>query len=344
MQASLGEIAEVINAELIGDSDCKISGVGTLKNATPEQISFLSNPRYSSYLKKTKAAAVVVTNSEVENCPGHSLVADDPYLAFVKAVRYLNPESDFDQGIHPSAVIEQSATLSPTTYIGANTYIGNSVVINENVYIGPGCVVEDRAELGKFSKLFANVSIGHDVIIGERVLIHPGVVIGSDGFGLANDSGKWLKIPQLGSVEIMDDVEIGTNTAIDRGSIENTIIEEGVKIDNLVQIGHNAVVGAHTVIAGCAALAGSVTIGKRCMIGGATAIAGHNTIADDVVITGLSGVTNSIREAGTYSGSMTTTDNKIWRKNMVRLKHLDELVRRINDIEDRLVKIKSNRE
>lgn len=336
MSYNLGEIAEVIKAELIGNPDTEITGVATLKNAGPSQLSFFTNRRYSRYLKTTRAAAVILSSTDVEQCPVNTLIAQDPYLAYVKAVRYMHPEAVISPGIHPSATVSQTADIHSSASIGANVYIGEHVRIGEKVAIGPGCVIENHAVIGKSSRLVGNIIICHHVHIGERVLLHPGVVIGADGFGIANENGKWLKIPQLGSVEIHDDVEIGSNTTIDRGALENTIIETGVKIDNQVQIGHNSIVGEYTAIAGCAGLAGSVTIGKRCMIGGATAIAGHIEIADDVIITGLSGVTNSIRQSGIYSGSMTTMDNLTWRKNMVRLRHLDDLVKRVNNLEDKI--------
>lgn len=340
MSSRLGEIAEVINAELIGDPGCEISGVGTLKNAGPDQLSFYANRRYSNQLKFTRAAAVVLAPEDAGLCPVSCLLTDDPYLAYVKAVRYLHPDPPLHPGIHPSASIAETAQLGNGVCIGANSSIGAHVVIGNNVFIGPGCVLGDYAVIGANSRLTANITVCHYVQIGERVLLHPGVVIGADGFGIANDNGQWLKIPQLGSVIISDDVEIGANTTIDRGAIDNTVIEEGVKIDNQVQIGHNTVIGAHTAIAGCAVIAGSVKIGKRCMIGGATAIAGHIEIADGVTITGLSGVTNSIKESGVYSGAMTVTDNRTWRKNMARFRHLDELVRRVQSLEESIKKSK----
>jgi len=335
---TLGDIAEVIGAELIGDPDRQITGVGTLKNAESSQLSFFSNRRYSRFLKSTRAAAVVLGYEDVEQCPVFSLVAKDPYLAYVKAVRFLYPDPVCTPDIHPSATISASATVHPTARIGAHVCIGDNVSIDEQVDIGPGCVIEQNVCIGRNSRLVANVTLCHGVQIGARVLLHPGVVIGADGFGIANDHGQWLKIPQLGSVVVHDDVEIGANSTIDRGALENIIIETGVKIDNQVQIGHNVIIGANTAIAGAAGIAGSVIIGKRCRIGGATAIAGHIEIADDVTITGLSGVTNSIKQAGVYSGSMTTTDNLTWRKNMVRLRHLDDLARRVNALEDKLQK------
>lgn len=344
MDFSLEDIAAAIKAELIGDPTHRVTGVGTLSSATYNQLSFLANPRYTANLRKTGAGAVILSRDKVDLCPTHSLVCKDPYLAYTLAVNLLNPVPEFRPGVHPSAVIEATARVNPACAVGANTYIGHNVEIRSGVQIGPGCVIEDNVIIHEGSRFVANVTICHGVSIGKRVLLHPGVVIGSDGFGLANDAGKWLKIPQLGSVEIMDDVEIGSNSAIDRGALDNTRLEEGVKLDNLVQVGHNSIIGAHTAIAGCAAIAGSVTIGKRCMIGGGSCITGHISIADDVVITGLSGVTNSIKQAGTYSGAMTTTDNLRWRKNMARFRHLDEIVRRINTLEERLSEIHNGQE
>ncbi|MEX2353023.1 MAG: UDP-3-O-(3-hydroxymyristoyl)glucosamine N-acyltransferase [Gammaproteobacteria bacterium] len=335
MSFKLGEIADVIRADVIGDPDREITGVATLKSAGADQLSFFANRRYSRYLKTTRAAAVVLGHEDAEQCPVSALVSSEPYLAFVKAVRYLNPEPDINPGLHPSAIICSSAKVGSGASIGANAWIGDNVVIGDNTLIGPGCVIDNGVVIGKDTRLIANVTLCHDVHIGERVILHPGVVIGSDGFGIANDDGKWLKIPQLGSVVIHDDVEIGANTTIDRGALENTIIEEGVKIDNQVQIGHNVIIGAHTAIAGSAGMAGSVIVGKHCMIGGAVAITGHIEIADNVTITGLSGVTNSIKTAGVYSGSLTTTDNRTWRKNMVRLRHLDQLARRVAVLEEK---------
>ncbi len=340
MEYSLGEIAGLINAKLIGDADYVINGVGSLSTAKSTQISFYANSKYHDDLKQTDAGAVIVSYEDLELSPSHALVCKDPYASYLKVANLIHPTPEHQPGVHPSAVIEKSARISESAFVGANTYIGSHVELDEYVYIGHGCVVEDNSKIGSHTRLQSNVTLCHEVKIGERVILHPGVVIGSDGFGLVADNGQWLKIPQLGTVEIGNDVEIGANTSIDRGAMSNTRIEDGVKIDNLVQIGHNVIIGAHTAIAGSAVIAGSVVIGKRCMIGGATAIAGHISIANDVVITGMSGVTNSINKPGKYSGSMTTMENTTWRKNMVRLRHLDELVRRINALEDKMSKSK----
>ncbi len=338
MLSRLGDIAEVINAEIVGDPAYGISGAGTLKNALPDQISFLANRQYSEYLRTTRAGAVVLAREDLQHCPVNALIVKDPYLGFVKAVRFLYPEPAYQSGIAPSASISNSALIHASVCISAHVAIGAGVIIEENVYIGPGCVLEQNVVIGKNTRLVANVTLCHGVRVGERVLLHPGVVIGADGFGMANENGQWLKLPQLGSVIINDDVEIGANSTVDRGALGDTIIEEGVKIDNQVQIGHNCVIGAHTAIAGCAGVAGSVTIGKRCMIGGASAISGHIEIADDVIITGLSGVSRSITQAGTYSGAMVVSDIMTWRKNTARFRHLDELARRVAVLENKLKK------
>jgi UDP-3-O-[3-hydroxymyristoyl] glucosamine N-acyltransferase len=336
MRHTLGEIAEVIGAELHGDPALAVSGVATLSNARPDQLSFLGNPRWARHLKDTRAAAVIVRAPDLGACPVNALVADDPYVAYVKAARLLHPEPVPSPGVDERAAVQGSARVSRTAAVGPCAVIGERSVLEDRAFVGPGCVIGDDVVIGKDTRLVANVTICRGVKLGERVLVHPGVVIGADGFGLASDAGRWLKIPQLGGVVIHDDVEIGANAAIDRGALDDTVVEEGVKIDNLVQIGHNVRIGAHTAIAGCAVIAGSVTIGKRCMIGGAAALAGHIEIADDVIITGQSGVPNSIRQAGTYSGGIAAVENRTWLRNMVRFRNLDEMARKIRDLEVRV--------
>ena len=344
MAHTLGKIAEVIGAELHGDPACEIHGVATLSAASAGQLSFLANRRYQRFLKETRASAVVLARSDLEFCPVGAIVAADPYVAYVRAVRFLNPEPEFAPGVHPSAVVDPGAVIGSGCWIGAGAVIGPRCRLGSGVFVGPGCVIGEDAVVGDGARLSANVNLCRGVQLGERVLLHPGVVIGADGFGIALDGGRWLKIPQLGSVLIGDDVEIGANTCIDRGALENTVIEEGVKIDNLVQIGHNSRVGAHTAIAGCAVIAGSVTIGKRCMIGGASVISGHLQIVDDVILTGMSAVPNSIREPGTYSSGMPVTDNKTWRRNIIRMKHLDELARKVRELEAALDRLRKDRD
>ena len=333
MTATLGEIAATCDAELRGDPAYRITNVASLHNASSGDLTFYANKRYKDDLEATRAGAVMLAEADASACPTASLITDNPYLAYAKAARFLNPAPKFAPGIHPSAVIEAGADIAAGVFIGANTVIGRNAVVGARTYIGPACVVDADVKIGSDCHIHSRVSLMERVEIGKRVLVHPGVVIGADGYGIANDSGRWLKIPQLGSVLIGDDVEIGANTTIDRGAIENTVIEAGVKIDNQVQIGHNVRVGEHTAIAGAAVVAGSVTIGRRCMIGGASAITGHIEIADDVVLTGMSGVSNSITQSGVYSSGVPVTDNVTWRKNMVRFKRLDELARRVSALE-----------
>ena len=333
MTATLGEIAAEIDAELQGDPDCEITNVASLPDAGPGDLSFYINKHYYSSLKSTRAAAVILAAADAPACSTARLIAGDPYLAYAKAAGFLNPPPRFNPGVHPSAVIDASADIADDCFIGANSVVGEHVVIGAETYVGPGCVIGAGVAVGSHCHLHANVTLLERVEIGARVLLHPGVVIGSDGYGIADSGGQWLKIPQLGNVIICADVEIGANTTIDRGTLGNTVIEAGVKIDNQVQIGHNTQIGAHTAIAGAAVFAGSVKVGKRCRIGGASAITGHIEIIDDVTITGMSGVSNSIKTAGVYSSGVPVTDNNTWRKNMVRLKHLDDIARRLAQVE-----------
>lgn len=335
MPVKLGEIAQTVDAELDGDPECLISGIATLKNAKSGELSFFANRRYFSLLHSTRASAVILSPDDGYAFNGNKLLAPDPYLAYVKAVRSLYTESPCPGGRHASAVIGSDVDIDESVYIGANVVIGENVRIGVNVYIGPGCVIEDDVTVDDGCRLVASVTVCRGVKIGKCAILHPGVVLGADGFGIANENGHWLKIPQLGSVVLHDDVEIGANTTVDRGALEDTVIGEGVKIDNQVQIGHNVIIGEHTAIAGCVAVAGSVHIGKRCMIGGSSALSGHIDIADDVTITGMTGVSNSIKKAGVYSSGIPATDNRLWRRNIIRFKHLDELARRVKALEDK---------
>ncbi|MBF8268888.1 MAG: lpxD [Gammaproteobacteria bacterium] len=333
MAHTLREIADAIAADLQGEADCVITGIATIQKAGPSDLCFLANRRYFPYLSSTRAGAVILGPEDAKQCPVNALIVVDPYLAYVKAIRLMFPEVTFTPGISEHACVSDDAIIAASAFIGPNTVIARGVRIDDGVYIGPGCVINEAVVINTGTRLVANVTLCHHVQIGKRAILHPGVVIGADGFGLANDQGKWLKIPQLGSVIIGDDVEIGANTTIDRGAIDNTVIEDGVKIDNQVQIGHNVVVGAHTAIAGCVAVAGSVTIGKHCLIGGLSAISGHISIADHVTITGMSGVSNTIKEPGVYSAGLNIMENRIWRKNVVRFKYLDEFIKRLKKLE-----------
>lgn len=332
---TLQELAEHIDGQVVGDPKTPIDHVATLANAGPGAISFLTNAAYRHYLQDTRASAVILRQDDVEQCPVNSLVVDNPHVAYARAAALLYPQELPNAGIHPSAVVEDSAEIPDTAVIGPNCYVGTSVQVGANVYLGPGCVLESGVQVGEHSRIHSNVTIQHDCIIGKRAIIHPGVVIGGDGFGQANDKGVWLKVPQLGRVVIGDDVEIGANTAIDRGAIEDTVIGDNVKLDNLIQVAHNVHIGAHTVVAAAAAIAGSAHIGKHCTIAGLAGIAGHIEIADNVTITAMSLVTHSVKEAGVYSSGVPLDTNTQWRKNAVRFKQLDEIAKRIKALESR---------
>jgi UDP-3-O-[3-hydroxymyristoyl] glucosamine N-acyltransferase len=269
----------------------------------------------------------------LEECPTNALIVADPYVSYAKIALLLNPAPSFDSQIDPTAVIAASASIADAVYIGAHCVIGENVIIDSGSVIGPGCVIEQACCIGRNSRLVANVTLCTGVSIGERCLIHPGVVIGSDGFGVANDHGRWIKVPQLGKVRIGNDVEIGANTTIDRGALDDTVIEDGVKLDNLIQVAHNVKIGAHTVIAGCVGIAGSAEIGKHCAIGGGVGVLGHLQIADGVQVTAMSMVTKSIKAPGVYSSGVPLQTNRDWHKNAVRFKQLDELAARVKELE-----------
>ncbi len=333
---SLGKLAGQLGVELVGDASCNITAVATLQTAGPGQISFLANSRYRRYMASTQASAVILRPEDSDACPVNALVSSNPYLTYARAATLLNPQPRQTAGIHPSAVVEPAAEIDPTAAIAANCYIAADACIGPGVQIGPGCAIGQGVSIGADSRLAANVSIADDVQIGQRALIHSGTVIGSDGFGFAPDQGEWFKVPQLGSVIIGDDVEIGANTTIDRGALEDTVIEEGVKLDNQIQIAHNVRIGAHTAIAGATGIAGSTTIGKRCQIGGGVVVVGHLMVADDVHITAMSLVTGNINQSGLYSSGTQLAGNKEWRKNAVRFGQLDGMARRLRALEKQL--------
>ncbi len=336
MAYTLGELAERLGAELNGDADCRIEEVSTLERAGHGCITFLANRKYQSLLSTTHASAVILDVEFLSACPVNALVTGNPYLAYARAAALFNPQRDFVKGVHPSAWVSADAEVDADAWIGPQCCVAEGARIGAGAYVGPGCVIDNDAQIGDDSRFVANVTICHGARIGKRALVHPGVVIGADGFGIANDEGAWVKVPQLGNVRVGDDVEIGANTTIDRGAVEDTVIEDGVKLDNLIQIGHNVCVGAHTAIAGCVAIGGSARIGKRCTIGGGAAIAGHLEIADDVHLTATAAVPNSIKKAGVYSSGMPIQENKTWRKNVVRMRHLDDMARRLKAIESRI--------
>ncbi len=326
---TLGELAVRFGLVLQGEPDTRVSRVATLEGAGPDGITFLANPRYKRFLATTRAGAVILDPKLAGECPVSALLAKNPYAAYARIAALLHPTQEAAPGRHPSAVLESTAQVDASASIGANVYIAANVKLGPRVVVGPGCVLAEGVSVGADTRLVANVSVCKGVIIGERCLVHPGAVLGADGFGLAPDRGQWIKVPQVGSVRIGNDVEIGANTTIDRGAIEDTVVGDGVKLDNQIQIAHNVQVGAHTVIAGCTGISGSTTIGQRCMIGGQVGIAGHLTICDDVVLTGRAFVSSNINKPGTYSSGLPVEEASRFRKNAARFYQLDEFMRSV---------------
>ena len=325
----LPELAELFGLELQGVATAAIHGVATLERAAPGQISFLSNPSYRNHLPHTRAGAVIVRRDDAANCPVACLIAKDPYVAFAKIAALFEPASELIPGIHASVVVADSARVAATANVGPFVSIGARSVIADRAVIGAGCVIGDDCVVGAGSELLARVTLVTRVRLGQRVRVHPGAVLGAEGFGLAMDEGRWIKVPQLGGVLIGDDCEIGANTTIDRGAIDDTVLEEDVRLDNQIQIGHNVRIGAHTAMAGCVAIAGSSRIGRYCLIGGGAGMVGHIEICDKVLVTAMSLVTHSITEPGEYSSGTPIQPSRDWRRNAARFKHLDELARKI---------------
>lgn len=329
MSFTLGELAVRFGCTLKGDPDTRVSRVATLEDAGPDAITFLANPKYRRFLAQTRAGAVIVEPRLADACPGAALLGANPYAIYARIATLLHPAPAAAPGLHPSAVVDASARIDPTAAVGPRAVIEAGVVVGPRAVVGPGCVVMQGATVGADTRLVANVTLCHDVSIGERCLLHPGAVIGADGFGLAPDRGEWLKVPQIGSVRIGNDVEVGASTTIDRGAIQDTVIGDGVKLDNQIQIGHNVRIGAHTAIAGCTGISGSAVIGARCMIGGMVGIAGHLTICDDVMVTGQSFVSSSIRKPGYYSSGLPIDESARFRKNAARFYQLDDMARQV---------------
>lgn len=333
MTLTLDELAERVGGEVSGDGSCVISGIATLKTAKSGDITFLSDARFLKYLAKTSASAVILGKKDKDACPVNALVVKDPYVTYAYAAQILCSQPSFTAGVHPSAFVDATASIDKTAWIGPHVTIGAGSKIGANVRIGPGCVIDDNVEIGDDGRIIAGAVIYSGTRVGKRSLFHAGVVIGADGFGFANDNGKWIKIPQIGGVLIGDDVEVGANTTIDRGALEDTIVGDGVKLDNQIQIAHNVRIGADTAIAACTGIAGSTVIGKRCAIGGGVGIIGHLKIVDDVHITATSFVSKSILQPGVYSSGTPLESNQQWRRNHVRMKQLDDMARRIKDLE-----------
>ncbi len=325
MQAefSLGELAVRFGLTLRGEPGLTVRSVATLSRANPGTLSFLANSRYRRQLESTRATAVILSAEDEAHCPVAALIDPNPYLAYARIAALLHPETAPEPGIHPSAVVAGGARVAASASIGPLAVIEEGAHIGERVLVGPGCIVQKGASVGADSTLRSRVNLYPGVTLGMRCLLHAGAVVGADGFGFAPNSGTWEKVPQVGSVRVGDDVEIGANTTIDRGAIDDTVVENGVKLDNQIQVGHNVIIGAHTAIAACTGISGSTVIGQRCMIGGMVGFAGHLSIADDVVVTGCSLVSASIKKPGSYSSGMPTVETRLWRRMVAHLRRLD---------------------
>lgn len=337
-EITLGELAQRLQAELHGDPLVIIRGVAPLNTAQSGHLSFLSreDKRHQQYLSKTQASAVILSPGLQECCPTNALLTANPKLSFVTAIQFFYPAPLYKPGIHATALVAKTSSIAETATIGPNCVIGEKVTIGERTVIEAGCFIGEDTWIGADCHLWPNVTVYGDTRIGNRVLIHSGTVIASDGFGFVQDDGKWHKIPQVGRVIIGDDVEIGANTTVDRGALEDTVIEEGVKIDNQVQIAHNVKIGAHTIIAGCVGIAGSTKIGRHCMIGGAVGIADHVEIVDHVCLAGMTGVGKSILKPGLYASGVSLREYREWRRNASKFYQLADMAQRIAKLEDQM--------
>ena len=332
---TLAQVAQHIGAKLQGDENHVVIGISTLGKAQPNQLSFLSNPHYVKDLDKCQAGAVILSPKFAESCSTNVLMMENPYLGYAVASQLFVSNETFEAGIAPGANISSTASIGEGVSVGPNVTIEEGVQIGANCSIGAGCFIGRNTHIGNNVVLSPNVTLYHDVKLGDRVRVHSGAVIGADGFGFAPHQGGWAKIEQLGGVVINDDVEVGANTTIDRGALDDTVIETGVKLDNQIQIAHNVYIGANTVIAACVGISGSSRIGKHCMIGGGVGIAGHLTVTDKVHLTGMTLVTHDIKEPGVYSSGTAVEPNKSWRKNVARFRQLDGIARRVKTLEKR---------
>ena len=327
------QLCQRLQLEFTGDGARAISGVSSLQNAAGDDLCFIRGDKYRAQLEQSACGACIVPlGFEAKNLDKTLLYSDNPHRDFVHVINALKLyRGDMPAAqIHSSAIIDESAQIAASAAIGANCVIGERVRIGEQVQIGAGCVIEDDVEIGDHSKLLSNVTVCFGSVLGKEVVLQPGVVIGGDGFGLVWDDGQWMRIPHLGKVRLGDRAEVGANTTIDRGALDDTVIGQGVKIDNQIQIGHNVVIGDNTAIAASAAIAGSAVIGKNCKISGCAGIVGHINITDDVTITAMSMVTHSIKQSGVYSSGTPLMENSQWRRNTVRFKSLDKLARSVS--------------
>ena len=333
---SLAELVERFGGRVEGDATVRVSGIGSLARADENQISFLSSAKFRDQLAGSRAKAFILGAGVVGPDGRPFIVCDNPYAYFAHVSGLFNPPPAAEPGIHPAAVVHPTAVVGAGCSLAAGVVVERDAHIGDHCVIGPGTVIGQSAVIGNHARLYANVTVYHHCVIGERVILHAGAVIGADGFGLANEQGRWIKIPQVGRVVIGNDVEVGANTTIDRGALDDTIIHDGVKLDNQIQVAHNVEIGEHTAIAACAGIAGSARIGAYCTIGGAAMIFGHIEIADHVNISTNTLITKSLPHAGTYTSALPFSEHSEWLKNAVQMRHLDSLVRRIKALEKKL--------
>jgi UDP-3-O-[3-hydroxymyristoyl] glucosamine N-acyltransferase len=327
-QYRLSDLIARFGGEALGDAATAVQRVASLRSAAPGDVAFLSHPRFRAELDATRASAVILAPTERDATALPRIVCRNPVLYFARVSRLLNPEPRAVPGVHPAAVVEEGATVAADASVGAQCFVGSGALIEAQVVLSPGAYVGPGARIGRQSRLAARTVVHARCVVGERALIHSGAVIGADGFGLAKESGHWTRIPQVGRVVLGDDVEVGANTTIDRGTLDDTVIEDGVKLDNQIQIAHNCRIGAHTAVAGCAGIAGSSTIGRHCVIGGAAMISDHVSICDHVTISAGTLIARAITEPGTYTGVYPAEAHRRWLRNAARLRHLDDLLRR----------------
>lgn len=333
MPISLGELAAAVGCELIGDPDTTVNGVASLTSASSESLAFLSSGAYSSQLSSTKAAAVVLRAQDADNCPVAAFISDNPYATYARMAALVCPEPTLEPGVHASATVAETASVATSAHIAASAVIGERTTVGENTIVGPGTVIGPDCVIGGDCRFVANVTVVKDVKIGARGVFHPGVVIGADGFGNAMTPDGWVKVPQVGGVRIGSDVEIGANTTVDCGAIGDTVIEDGVRIDNLCMIAHNVHIGEHTAMAGLTGIAGSTKIGKRCMFAGASGAVGHITVCDDVVVAAKTFLSKDVTEAGTYAASFPADNARSWARQLARFRRLGTLIERVKKLE-----------
>jgi len=333
MRVTLAELARQFGGRVQGDPKHSVQGVASIEAAGPDEIAFLADRKLRRHLNDSAAGILIVSEDDAGEWAGNALIVADPHVCFAKVAALLHPPATHAPGSHPSAQVDPEAQVDASAWIGPNAVIEADVSIGARVQIGPGCWIGCGSRIGDDTRIYGNVSIYPGCRIGRRGVIQSGAVIGSDGFGLARDEERWIAVPQLGGVKIGDDVCIGANTTIDRGSLRDTVIGDGVKLDNLIQIAHNVEVGEHTVMAACTGIAGSTRIGRQCAFGGQVGIAGHLEIADNVEIAATSLVSHSLRKAGSYSSVVPLDETKAWRRNAVRMRQLDDIARRLREVE-----------